>query len=122
MFLMPSRFEPCGLGQMLALRYGSIPIVRSTGGLADTVRDYDPRMGEGNGFAFRAYDSMALYTALVRAIETYRYPSVWQQLIFRAMSADHSWATSARRYVDLYHRAIATRIDRPPREAYSAPT
>ncbi|HMP42192.1 MAG TPA: glycogen/starch synthase, partial [Roseiflexaceae bacterium] len=97
MFLMPSRYEPCGLGQMIAMRYGTIPIVRATGGLADTVRDFDPTTGEGNGFAFHPYDSMALYAALIRAIENYRYRSTWQQLILRAMSVDHSWHASARR-------------------------
>jgi starch synthase len=120
MFLMPSRFEPCGLGQMIALRYGSIPIVRETGGLADTVRNFDPTTNEGNGFSFKAYDSMALYAAIIRAIEDYRYRPAWQQLMLRAMSADHSWAASARKYVDLYHRAIATRTERPPRETYKA--
>jgi starch synthase len=105
MFLMPSRFEPCGLGQMIALRYGSIPIVRETGGLADTVRNFDPTTNEGNGFSFKAYDSMALYAAIIRAIEDYRYRPTWQQLMLRAMSADHSWAASARKYVDLYYRA-----------------
>lgn len=118
MFLMPSRFEPCGLGQMIALRYGSIPIVRETGGLADTVRNFDPASGEGNGFAFRPYDSMALYATIIRALENYRYRPTWQQLMLRAMNADHSWANSARRYTDLYHRAIATRSNRPPREMY----
>jgi starch synthase len=119
MFLMPSRFEPCGLGQMIALRYGSIPIVRETGGLADTVRNFDPTTGEGNGFAFRQYDAMALYAAIIRALENYRYRNTWQQLMIRAISADHSWAASAQRYVDLYHRAIATRTERPPRETYN---
>ncbi|HWQ11573.1 MAG TPA: glycogen/starch synthase [Roseiflexaceae bacterium] len=118
MFLMPSRFEPCGLGQMIALRYGTIPIVRATGGLADTVRDYDPATGEGNGFAFRAYDPMALYAAIVRALETYRHRAIWQQLILRAMAADHSWSASARKYVELYRRAIAARADRPPRDRF----
>lgn len=108
MFLMPSRFEPCGLGQMIALRYGSIPIVRETGGLADTVRNYDPTTNEGSGFSFKAYEPLALYGAVVRAIENYRYRATWQQLMVRAMAADHSWAASARRYVDLYHRANAT--------------
>lgn len=112
MFLMPSRFEPCGLGQMIALRYGTIPIVRETGGLADTVRNFDPMTGEGNGFSFRPYDSMALYAAIVRAMENYRYRNTWKQLILRAMGADHSWDASARRYVDLYRRAIATLTDR----------
>ncbi|HEY3230678.1 MAG TPA: glycogen/starch synthase [Roseiflexaceae bacterium] len=119
MFLMPSRFEPCGLGQMIALLYGSIPIVRETGGLADTVHNFDPTTGEGNGFSFRAYDSMALYAAIIRALENHRYPATWQQLMLRAMKADHSWAASARKYVELYRRAIATRIERPPRETYS---
>jgi starch synthase len=109
MFLMPSRFEPCGLGQMIALRYGSIPIVRETGGLADTVQNFDPASGAGNGFSFCPYDSMALFATLVRAIENYRYPDTWRQLILRAMKADHSWASSAARYVELYRRAIATR-------------
>jgi starch synthase len=118
MYLMPSRFEPCGLGQMIALRYGSIPIVRETGGLADTVRNFDPTTGEGNGFSFQPYDSMALYAAIIRALENYRYRNTWQQLIIRAMSADHSWAASARRYVDIYRRAIATRADRPAHESY----
>ena len=118
MFLMPSRFEPCGLGQMIALRYGSIPIVRETGGLADTVRNFDPTTGEGNGFSFRPYDSMALYAAIIRALENYRYRSTWEQLMLRAMTADHSWAASALKYVDLYRRARATRLERPPRETY----
>jgi starch synthase len=116
MFLMPSRFEPCGLGQMIALRYGSIPIVRETGGLADTVQNFDPATGAGNGFSFRAYDAMALYTALMRGLENYRYRNTWQQLVVRAMAADHSWATSANRYVELYRRAIATRAEQPPHE------
>lgn len=109
MFLMPSRFEPCGLGQMIAMRYGSVPIVRATGGLADTVKNYNPRTGEGNGFSFEPYDPMALYTALVRAVETFQYEDVWRKLMLRGMNADFSWERSARRYVDLYYRAIATR-------------
>lgn len=112
MFLMPSRFEPCGLGQMIALRYGAIPIVRRTGGLADTVRDYDPTTNEGNGFSFRNYEPLALYGAIVRALENYRYRNHWQQLVIRAMASDHSWSASARRYVDLYHRALATLTER----------
>jgi starch synthase len=121
MFLMPSRFEPCGLGQMIALRYGTIPIVRATGGLADTVRDYDPTTGEGNGFAFTSYDSMALYAAIVRALETYRHHPVWRQLMLRAMAADHSWAASARRYVDLYQRARQARLGAAPGGEYRPP-
>ena len=107
MFLMPSRFEPCGLGQFIAMRYGSVPVVRATGGLADTVQDYDPRTGAGNGFSFQAYDAMALYTALVRAAETYKHGDVWRQLMLRGMKADYSWTASARKYADLYYRALA---------------
>ncbi|NOK61220.1 MAG: glycogen synthase [Chloroflexi bacterium AL-W] len=118
MFLMPSRFEPCGLGQMIALRYGSIPIVRETGGLADTVTNFDPATDIGNGFSFQPYDSMALYATLVRALETYRHPRVWKQLVLRAMSADHSWQTSARRYEDLYRRAMAVRSGQTAQETY----
>ncbi len=109
MFLMPSRFEPCGLGQMIAMRYGSVPIVRATGGLADTVKDYHPHSYEGNGFSFEPYDAMALYTTLVRAVETYKYQDVWRRLMVRGMSADFSWERSAQKYVDLYYRAIATK-------------
>jgi len=106
MFLMPSRFEPCGLGQMIALRYGAIPIVRSTGGLADTVRDYDARSGEGNGFTFTSYDPAALYDAIERAVASYADHERWQGLVTRAMGSDHSWSASARRYVELYRRAL----------------
>jgi len=117
-FLMPSRFEPCGLGQMIAMRYGSVPVVRSTGGLADTVADYDPLTDQGNGFAFDAYEPMALYTAIVRAQETYRHTEIWRRLMLRGMMADFSWDTSARKYVDLYQRALASRAGRRELEQY----
>jgi starch synthase len=107
MFLMPSRFEPCGLGQMIAMRYGSVPIVRATGGLADTVKDFDPRQGDGNGFSFVPYDRWALFAAIVRALESYKYQDVWHKLQVKAMMADFSWNASARKYVDLYYRALA---------------
>jgi starch synthase len=105
LFLMPSRFEPCGLGQMISLRYGSIPIVRSTGGLADTIKDFDPRTGEGNGFAFERYNPMALFATIVRAQEDFRYRQTWRELQTRGMQADYSWTASARKYLDLYERA-----------------
>ena len=111
---MPSRFEPCGLGQMIAMRYGSVPVVRATGGLADTVQDFDPRTNRGNGFSFEAYDSMPLFATLVRAMETFKHTEVWRRLMKRCMSEDFSWARSARKYVDLYYRALASKI---PREA-----
>lgn len=105
MVLMPSRFEPCGLTQMVAMRYGSIPIVHSTGGLADTVRELDPAAETGNGFAFDSYDPFHLFAAVVRALEVYKFPAAWQGLMQRAMLADYSWDASAERYVALYRRA-----------------
>jgi len=108
LFLMPSRYEPCGLGQMIAMRYGSVPVVRATGGLADTVADLDPRSGEGNGFSFEPYDRWALFAAIVRAVENFKYGDTWRQLQIRGMSADFTWRASAAKYVDLYHRALAT--------------
>jgi starch synthase len=106
MFLMPSRFEPCGLGQLIAMRYGSVPIVHSVGGLADTVQEYDPRTGEGNGFAFTNYDPWELFAAIVRALELYRVKDIWRKLQQRGMAADHSWWASAKSYVDVYRDAI----------------
>lgn len=105
MFLMPSRFEPCGLGQMISLRYGTIPIVRSTGGLADTVHDYDPRTEGGNGFSFRHYNRDALLVAVTRACENFKHKNTWQKLMLRGMSEDFSWTASASKYVDLYQAA-----------------
>jgi starch synthase len=107
MLLMPSRFEPCGLGQMIAMRYGTIPIVRSTGGLADTVENYDPQTSQGNGFTFMEYDADLLFATILRAIEYYKYPAVWQTLMRRAMNIDHSWKASASKYVELYRKAQA---------------
>src|SRR6266496_695554 len=107
MFLMPSRFEPCGLGQLIAMRYGSVPIVRAVGGLADTVQEYDPRTGEGNGFTFTNYDPWELFAAIIRALELYRVEDIWRRLQQRGMAADHSWQASAMRFVEVYRNAIA---------------
>ena len=100
--LMPSYYEPCGLGQMIALRFGTIPVVRATGGLADTVQNYDPRTGLGNGFSFQDYASGALVDALGRASEVYRNEKKWRDLVQTAMTCDFSWAASARKYVQIY--------------------
>lgn len=105
LFLMPSRYEPCGLGQMIAMRYGSIPIVRATGGLVDTVEDYDARADQGVGYVFEAYDHWPLYTAIVRAMEGLRYQDRWRAMQRRAMAKDFSWNASALKYVELYQRA-----------------
>lgn len=105
MFVMPSHYEPCGLGQLISLRYGSLPVVRHTGGLADTVRDYDPERGEGNGFSFRERSSVALLGALARGLLTYRDGAAWSALVRRGMSEDFSWERAAREYAELYERA-----------------
>jgi starch synthase len=103
MFLMPSRFEPCGLGQMIALRYGSVPVVRRTGGLADTVQEWNGV--EGNGFVFDEATAAALVAALERAISTYFDADEWRRLVARGMSSDNSWRLAAGEYVHLYERA-----------------
>ncbi len=106
MFLMPSRFEPCGTSQMTAMRYGSIPIVRHVGGLADTVQEYDPQSGEGNGFVFMNYDPWEFFAAITRAMTIYRFKDVWRTLQHHGMAADHSWHVSAKRYVEVYRNAL----------------
>ncbi|MBM3777014.1 MAG: glycogen synthase GlgA [Acidimicrobiia bacterium] len=105
LFLMPSRFEPCGLNQMYSLCYGTVPVVRATGGLADTVRDYDPASGAGTGFTFRDYDAAALEGALVRALAVYGDEAAWARMQAAGMREDHSWDRSAREYVKVYRRA-----------------
>jgi starch synthase len=107
MFLMPSRSEPCGLTQMYALRYGTVPIVRSTGGLADTVEAFDPVKGTGTGFRFDTPDGTGLVWALDHALAAWKDAAAWQGLRRRGMARDFSWERSAREYVELYRRAIA---------------
>ena len=107
MLLMPSRFEPCGLAQLISLRYGTIPIVRATGGLADTIQDFDATTDRGFGFSFAPYDAWQLFGTLVRAVETYRHAGTWTRLVRRAMREDVSWARSAAQYASLYRSAIA---------------
>jgi starch synthase len=105
-FLMPSRFEPCGLNQMYSLRYGTLPVVRSVGGLADTVRDYSPEDTNATGFVFKDYTGRALMAALGRALALYRDPERWRAVQRVAMRQDNSWDHSAREYVTIYERAI----------------
>src|SRR3989454_6429474 len=104
-FLMPSKFDPCGLGQEISLRYGTIPIVRSTGGLADTVSDVGANPKTGNGFVFTDYTPGALADAVRRAVEFYRVRRGWRPLQQRAMGRDLSWSASAQTYADLYKDA-----------------
>lgn len=109
--LIPSRFEPSGLTQMEAMRYGVIPLARKTGGLADSVVNYDPVKEDGTGFVFEAFDNYAFYGAAVRALETYKYPRIWSELQKRAMNSDFSWKHSANEYVELFRKAIAFHKD-----------
>ncbi len=106
MFLMPSAVEPCGLGQMIAMHYGCVPIVRATGGLADTVSDYTAKRGRGTGFTFTDYTPAACQDALRRALKAYRKQKVWRRMQQRGMEVDFSWSASAQEYVKLYERAM----------------
>ncbi|MBQ8014668.1 MAG: glycosyltransferase, partial [Clostridia bacterium] len=100
MFLMPSKSEPCGLSQMVALRYGSIPIIRETGGLKDTITDSGD--GKGNGFTFKSYDAYDMLDAIRRALASYADKDYWTKLVERALKCDNSWGKSAREYIKLY--------------------
>lgn len=106
MFLMPSRFEPCGLNQMYSMRYGTAPVVRATGGLRDTVTDYNEETGTGTGFTFKDYTAAALLGALERARTAFANPGIWKKLQLAGMRQDFSWDRSAREYVKLYEGAI----------------
>ncbi|HHU52568.1 MAG TPA: glycogen synthase GlgA [Clostridiaceae bacterium] len=107
-FLMPSMFEPCGLGQMIAMRYGTLPVVRETGGLKDTVIPYNKYDGSGTGFSFSNINAHEFLFAIKDALDTYRNnPDAWNQLIRQAMSGDFSWEQSAKRYIELYEIILA---------------
>jgi starch synthase len=105
-FLMPSRFEPCGLNQLYSLRYGTVPVVRAVGGLADTVVDYSPDRLQSTGFAFEEYTGAALLRALGRAVDLFHDPQRWRALQLAGMRQDNSWDHSAEEYVTIYEKAI----------------
>lgn len=105
-FLMPSRYEPCGLGQLIAMRYGTIPVARRTGGIGDTVLDHEPLRGSGTGFLFSDYTPSALQECMKRALSVYVDKAKWHRLIHSAMSMDFSWRSSAKRYLELYEMVI----------------
>ena len=110
MFLMPSHYEPCGLNQIYSLKYGTVPIVRKTGGLADTVQDCDEMttlgLDAGNGYSFVDYNGYALTNAVERALRDFKNKPVWAKLQSNGMIKDFSWKISAEKYIDLYKKAM----------------
>lgn len=108
LFLMPSRFEPCGLGQLISFRYGTLPVVHAVGGLAETVRDVDADPKTGNGFSFQRHAAAAFNEAIDRSMWRFRKDG-WASLVQRIMREDHSWGASAKRYGELYKKAVRLR-------------
>ncbi len=106
MFLIPSRYEPCGLGQMISFKYGTIPVVRQTGGLRDSVREFDSKTGKGDGFTFKEYESKKFLSAIKKAIGVYKKKSLWTKLVRKVMRYYFSWTRSAREYMNLYNRML----------------
>ncbi|MCE5286472.1 MAG: glycogen synthase GlgA [Pelosinus sp.] len=102
MFLMPSVYEPCGIGQLIAMRYGSVPIVRETGGLKDTVQPYNQHSGKGNGFTFTNYNAHDMLFTIKRALGFYENQKTWKKIVANAMKADYSWENSAKQYKEVY--------------------
>ena len=106
MFLMPSRFEPCGLGQLISLKYGTVPIVRETGGLADTIKQYNFKEKKGNGFVFQGYNPWDLFMAIHVATDTYKNQAVWKRIQQTGMKENFSWDLAAANYIELYALAL----------------
>ena len=106
MFLMPSLYEPCGLNQMYSMRYATVPIVRATGGLDDTVESFDPKRGAGNGFKFYDYTARALLDKIREALYFYAQPEIWRRIQINGMSIDNSWSAAAAKYIELYEKVL----------------
>ena len=115
MFLMPSHYEPCGLNQIYSLRYGTIPVVRATGGLDDTIDDFNPMTEEGTGFKFLDYTPPCLLEAIQRAVQVFRNRPVWEKLMVRAMAQDFSWGQSAQEYVKMYEKILTQKRNPAPK-------
>jgi starch synthase len=114
MFLMPSRYEPCGLNQIYSLKYGTVPVVRATGGLDDTIEPFDPETGGGTGFKFQVYDGAALLGAIRQALDVYRNEAAWRRVQANGMAKDFSWQASAIEYAKLYEEALKSRSQKDP--------
>ncbi len=105
-FLMPSYHEPCGINQLIAMRYGCVPVVRRVGGLLDTVENFNPLKKTGNGFSFNHFDPFALFGAIIRALETHKHKDIWSSLMATAMMQSNSWEIPAKKYINLYKKAL----------------
>ncbi len=105
-FLMPSKFEPCGLNQIFSLRYGTVPVVRETGGLKDTISHYNPKTGKGNGFTFKKHNSKEMLEAIKTAVDKFKDEKTWSKIQKNGMRADFSWDASAKKYLKLYEKAL----------------
>jgi starch synthase len=110
MFLMPSRYEPCGLNQIYSLKYGTVPIVRATGGLDDTIDPWDPRTGKGTGFKFVEYNGESLLLTIKQALQAFRDKDLWQKLMRNGMNKDFSWNASAKEYARVYERVRQSKL------------
>jgi starch synthase len=109
-FLMPSRYEPCGLDQLYCLRYGTIPVVRAVGGLEETIVEYDPASGRGTGFKFKRFDPDEFWAAITRALSLYGNPTAWEQVREQAMRQEFGWPEAAASYIEIYQKARQKRF------------
>ena len=109
MFLMPSRYEPCGLNQIYSLKYGAVPVVRATGGLDDTIEEWDAEKGTGTGFKFGGYSAAGLMTAIDRALAAFQDKSGWKRLMLNGMARNYSWEQPAREYAAVYKEVAGRR-------------